>query len=127
MFEINRSTIVVKPKQPLVDWVRSLDEKKNESITLDCARDDANVYLIPKLLEDSEQQIVLEWCYNFVFEEELASWYTYPEVWPPHRDLKMFLEWFEVEFHSGVFDLCDGSIETYDDDLPDLLTPTNGH
>lgn len=29
-------------------------------------------------------------------------------------DLKLFLEWFEVEFHSLVFDLCDNQIQVFD-------------
>jgi hypothetical protein len=34
-------------------------------------------------------------------------------MWPQDRDLKMFLEWFDVEFHSLIFDLDPTPLERY--------------
>lgn len=126
MFEINRSSIVVKPRQPFLDWARSHDED-NEDLTLDNVRDDPTVYLIPDLWDNTEPNLVLEWCHSLVFDVELASWHTDPEAWPPDRDLRMFLEWFEVEFHSMCYDLCDDPIEPGDDDVPAGLGPATWH
>ena len=118
MFEIDRSLMVVKPKQPFLDWARRLDDE-SEDLTLDHVRDDSLVYLIPQLWDNSDQQVVLEWCYAFVFEAELEAWHTDPEAWPQGRNLNMFLEWFEVEFHSLVFDLCDEPIRVIKDEPVD--------
>lgn len=126
MFEINRSSIVIKPRQPFLDWARSYDDASKE-LTLDNLRDDTSVYLIPELWDNTDSNLVLEWCYKVVFEAELASWYTDEAAWPRARDLKMFLEWFDVEFHSMCFDLCDEEIETADDDLPGPLGPVTWH
>jgi hypothetical protein len=38
----------------------------------------------------------------------------------------MFLDWFEVEFHSLVFDLCDGPIRLVEDQ-EDSEYPITGH
>ena len=55
-------------------------------------------------------------CYDILFEEHLAAWWTDEAAWPQQRDLKMFLNWFGVEFHSLVFDLCDEPIRIVLDD-----------
>jgi hypothetical protein len=115
MFEIDRSLMVVRPKQPFLDWVLSVDS--DESITLESVREDPSAYLIPEICYDSDQQEILEWCYMTVFEGELNSWFTDPQTWPQKRDLKVFLDWFDIDFHSGVFDLCDAAIQVIDYEL----------
>jgi len=112
MFEIDRSLIVVKPKQPFLDWAQTVDYQ--EGLTLEQVREDATAYLIPEPWDKDEQAEILKWCYEFIFEAELESWYTDPDLWPQHRDLETFREWFDVEFHSLVFDLCDEPIQVID-------------
>jgi hypothetical protein len=113
MFEIDRTVLVVKPKQPFLDWVHSLDDESKD-FTLDNAREDCTAYLVPEIQDDLEQRQVLEWCYELLFEEELEGWHTESKDWPQNRNLKMFLDWFDVEFHSLVFDLCDNQIRVID-------------
>jgi hypothetical protein len=126
MPDIDRSVMVVKPKQPFFDWVQSVDYE--EGLTLDRVRDDSTSFLIPPIWDSSDQHKLLELCYEIVFEVELTGWHTDPALWPQQRDLKMFLKWFEVEFHSLVIDLCDGPIEVDDDEIDDYIEPgSNGH
>jgi len=42
-----------------------------------------------------------------IFENELHGWHTDEAGWPRGRDFAMCKEWFEVELHSVVEDLCD--------------------
>lgn len=118
VFEIDRTVLVVRPKQPFLDWVQSLDDESKD-FTLENLRQDCAAYLVPEILDDSEQRQVLEWCFVRVFEEQLEGWHTEPKDWPQNRNLKMFLEWFEVEFHSLVFDLCDDQIQVIDHESDD--------
>ena len=37
---------------------------------------------------------------------ELAGWHQLEEDWPANRTYTMFREWFTVEWHSLVIDLC---------------------
>jgi len=90
-----------------------------EGLTLDRVRDDSTSFLIPPIWDSSDHHKLLELCYEIVFEVELTGWHTDPALWPQQRDLKMFLKWFEVEFHSLVIDLCDGPIEV-DDGSPSV-------
>ena len=110
MSEINRSLVIVKPKQPFLDWARSLDEDPQD-LTLESISKDSTAYLIPEIWHDQDEQEFLQTCYDILFEEQLEEWSMDETAWPQQRDLKMFLEWFAVEFHSLVFDLCDETIQ----------------
>ena len=120
MSEINRSLIVVKPKQPFLDWTRALDDESKE-LTLESMCEDSTVYLVPEIWQDSDQRAVLEWGYDILFEDQLEAWWTDDAAWPKERDMKMFLEWFEVEFHSLVVDLCEEPICVVEDNFTDEL------
>jgi len=109
MLEINRSLVILKPKQPFLDWARTLEDE-DKDLTLKHLAEDSTAYLIPELWQDSDQQSLLESYYDVFFEEQLAGWWTDETAWPQKRDLKMFLDWFELEFHGLVFDLCDEPI-----------------
>ena len=104
MSEINRSLLILKPKHPFLDWTRTLDDEDRD-LSLKELPHDSTAYLIPELWQDSDQQELLVSYYDVLFEEHLAGWWTDEADWPQNRDLKMFLDWFEVEFHSLVFDL----------------------
>lgn len=123
MPEINRSLLVVKPKQPYLDWVHTLID---ERFTLDDVRDDSTAYLIPEVELIDERAVIIECCYDFIFEVELASWHPHQADWPEQRDLKTFLEWFDLEFHSLVLDMGRTPIEEIEYG-PDEDMSSNGH
>ena len=134
MSEINRGLLVVKPKQPLLDWVRSVDP--DGDFQLDEIRDDTSAYLIPEFECPDDEMKILAWCLDFVFEEELNAWCIDETTWPRQRDMDTFLEWFEVEFHSIVFDLAPdlplehldyGDIEDEENGDEDDEQSSNGH
>src|SRR5262245_6119163 len=112
MPEINRALMVVKPKQPFLQWARGVDENSAASdVSLDDLREDCNAYLIPEYEFDEDQEEILKWCFEDVFAEELYSWSTDEADWPQQRTLEMFMDWFELEFHSIVHDLDDAPLE----------------
>ena len=105
---MNRGVIVIKPKAPFVDWVNSTDDT-GVVITLDEARQDCTAYLIPEVKDDDELQDFLARNYPFLFEHEFIAWVKDEDVWPTNQDFRTFLEWFDVDFHSVVLDLAEGS------------------
>ena len=109
MLEINRSLVILKPKQPFLEWTKSLDDQSAD-LTLEEMSADASAYLIPELWQDSDQQELLKSYYDVFFTIQLEGWWTDESAWPKKRSLKMFLDWFAVEFHSLVFDLIDEPI-----------------
>src|SRR4051812_40329269 len=100
---INRCAVVVTAKQPLVEWLHFV-ETGELNITLESARSDPNVYLLPET--DCPYPELLVGAWEPIFEAELEQWYTDEALWPPRRTLQMFLQWFECSFHSMITDLC---------------------
>ena len=110
MWEIDRSIVVVKPKEPYIEWVHSLDEE-GKKFTLTDLRQDNTAYLIPQYVDNDHREQLLAECYEPMFEQELAGWVTDRATWPPKRDLAMFRQWFDVEFFNMVIDVVDEPIE----------------
>jgi hypothetical protein len=103
---INRSVLMVQPKQPFLDWASGLDD----SGVLPEVDGERAVYLIPSFEMDEEAWEIIEEIYPVVFESEFLGWHMDESAWPKGRDFAMFQEWFSIEFHSIVEDLCDYEI-----------------
>lgn len=106
MFIVDRTMALVRPKQPMLDWL--LNQPDNDvDITLDMLRSDCTVLLVPETDEPEETIAYIDDIYSQIFEMELASWYDDTSRWPSSRTLKTFWEWFDVEVHSLVIDTMD--------------------
>lgn len=106
---LNRSAVVVRPRQPFLDWIRSVEELELPDVTL--AELDKTLYLVPDYedLEDAEK--VLELVCEEIFCRELSGWYADEETWPQDRSLEVFRQWFDVEHFDLVEDVAAGPIE----------------
>lgn len=108
---LNRAVLIVRPKQPFLDWAAELDE----SGLVPDVQGEQTVYLIPQFDSDDEARQVLESVFSEVFERELFGWHTDEAAWPRKRTLALFREWFTVELHSVVEDLCDDELADDED------------
>ena len=106
MRTINRSAVVVVPKQPFLDWLHSVDLTSGE-LTLADARRDTGIYLLPEYDLEPELEAYLEEVCEGIFEEQLNSWCRAEELWPEDRNFSIFRQWFECRFHSMLFDLAE--------------------
>jgi hypothetical protein len=97
---INRSALVVKPKQPFIDWLASI-ESENKNVEEDLEGD---VYLLPDFEEISQMKIWLKKNYDAIFSDQLNNWYTDEACWPQHRTFSMFAGWFEYSLHTMILD-----------------------
>lgn len=107
---INRTAVVIRPKQPFVDWLNSIPDEDIE-FTLEKVSDDNITFLIPPYENPEEAQACVRKIYSQLFEFELFGWYTDEDLWPDNRTWEMFQEWFEIEINSEVFDLVDEAIK----------------
>ena len=41
----------------------------------------------------------------------LVGWWTFADQWPDTKDLKLFLEWFDVTMYPMVFDVVRAQLE----------------
>jgi hypothetical protein len=56
-------------------------------------------------VEDAERRVFKRW--NMFLSHYLHGWFSDEKMWPQKRSLKMFKEWFDVHYHSMVWDLAD--------------------
>jgi hypothetical protein len=108
--EINRAVVIVKPRQPCVDWANSFDDGI-VTATLESLHDDPTAYLVPPYEMDDEREDIIKEYYSVFFENELEGWVTDEDLWPQNRDLETFNRWFDVDFCSIVRDLSDERLE----------------
>ena len=111
-FQLNRAAVVLHYKQPYVDWVQIAGPDPLSEYSLAEANDDGEIFLIPSFdspvapvdgTEDAIKWVEKRW--KMFFEHILEEWIQDESAWPPKRTLKMFREWFDVEYSSIVWDM----------------------
>jgi hypothetical protein len=105
---LNRSAVVVRPRQPFVDWLKSVEGLELPDVTLDQL--EKTLYLVPDYEDPDDADKVLKKVCDEIFWRELAGWYTDEETWPRDRNLKVFKQWFDVEHFDVVEDVSGGPI-----------------
>ena len=110
MYVINRSVAVIRPKQPYVDWANSVSND-GRTYSLEELSEDCSVILLPEYDSDQHADAILRDLYPRIFEVELYSWSVDSQDWPKKRNFSKFLDWFDVELHSMVFDPSEDDIE----------------
>ena len=103
---VERSIAVVKPKQPMLDWVNQTFTDVSHQLTIDSIRIDCNSYMIPEVshLEDGIKFINEK--FADLFSLELATWSEDQDSWPEELTQEMFWDWFDVEIYPTIIDLA---------------------
>jgi hypothetical protein len=117
---LNRSVLIVRPKQPFVDWINTADPEPGEVphvFTLTEVNEDATAFLV-EVEDEDELEKWLKKNWQPLFEEQLEGWYVDPDLWPKARTLRMFREWCGLDLHTIVLDT--GSTPLYDDEGGDV-------
>ncbi len=100
---LNRGAAIIRPGKGYIDWAANLDD----SGIIPDTEGEHTVYLIPEYDDDLEAMEILSQGYEGIFEMELSGWHLDESAWPKNRTFAMFREWFVIEFHSVVEDICD--------------------
>ena len=105
-YTLNRHLVTITPKLPFLDWLLTADPHPPSNLTLAELRDDSEAFLIPDdVAEDTEQAAKwVEKHWRMFFTHCLAGWITDESLWPK-TSLKLFREWFDITYHSMVWDL----------------------
>lgn len=110
---LNRAVLILRYKQPFVDWINAADPTPTQELTLVDVNDDNTAYLI-EVEDEKEFERWLKENAEMLFEEELNGWYTDPSLWPQDRSLALFKKWCTFELHTLVIDT--GSSPLFDDE-----------
>ena len=107
---LNRSAIILIPKQPYADWANALDDD-GPRFELSEQDDHLTVFLGPEMDTVGEIHRFVDKHFDYFFEAWLEGWSTDPAQWPPRRTRRMFHEWFNVRIHTMVEDTVDAPLE----------------
>ena len=120
-FTLNRTVVLLGPKQPFLDWLNNVDPA-DDALTAEDLRDDNEVFLIPQFNDNSDSEKWVEKRWSFLFEHMLMGWIDDEALWPQDRTLAMFREWFDIEIHTMAWDLSDDPlyVEDWQDDEEEL-------
>jgi hypothetical protein len=109
---VNRCVLIIRPRQPYLDWAKSVGDGDPEGL-LGPVVADTTAFLAPDVDDpDRDPERILRQLHRQIFEHELEAWWTDENDWPTPRDLRQFKSWFEVEIHTVVADLGDEPLET---------------
>ena len=114
-FTVNRGLVILLPKQPVLDWILRVDPNLPD-MTLSELRSEPDSFLVPQRGIETEQD-AQRWVHRrwkMFFELFLFDWYIEESWWPKQRSLKLFKEWFDIQYSSMVWDLSDESLNHED-------------
>ena len=74
-------------------------------------REEPSIYLVEDIdfLDDFAELIDKYWAW--VFWEQLNGWMGDPELWPKEMTHEMFLEWFDCELSTMIWDMLKTKIK----------------
>ena len=105
---LNRSAVIVTPKQRFLDWLHGADQTSRTLTLKDVS--EPTIYLLPGCEDDQDMIAHIRNYCDTIFEEELDAWYRDQSTWPVDRDIKTLSLWFEYRAHTMLLDLCDGQL-----------------
>jgi hypothetical protein len=120
---INRTTVVIKPRQPFLNWINHASQLDLTSpVTMEELLEDCDTILLPVTNSREEADELLEPLKPDLFAMQLEDWLRDPGAWPLDRSAAAFDQWFALEVYSMVLDLVEEPIlregdEGFDDDL----------
>lgn len=119
MYSINRSVLVVRPRQKLYDWLKELAPEAPELEELPPDHDDADVFLIPDFLLSEQAEEWLKENINYFCSMLFSQWWEEEEEWPANRNWKTFNQYFTYNIQTQVRDIIDDDIQRIPEDFFD--------
>jgi len=115
---INRGILVVKPNRLFLEWLNQLPDRNTDHppYSLDELSQDCTAFMLPDVVSEGSVDFIIEPIKTNLFEMELADWCTNPDWWPQDRSSDNFDRWFDLEYHSMVWDLLELPIQASDEE-----------
>ena len=95
------TSLVLRRKQPFIDWLKEVDSKAGSENDYDFPGD-YGTYLVTNVSTTAEVENFLRNHFKELFKNELAEWHE-SAFWPEELSYELFCRWFEVEVHRQVY------------------------
>ncbi len=106
---INRSALIIRPKQPYIDWANSFDDGPEASV--EQLPKDHSIYLVDCIDELADIDLLVQDHWEWIFQEQLNGWMRDSDLWPEEMTREMFLEWFDCELSTMIWDMLKSKIK----------------
>lgn len=113
-FTLDRSAMQLIYKQPFLDWVYSVEPSQSQDLRLQELSDDNDIFMIPNFDDLIDKEKWLEKRWHVFFGIMLFNCQADEAKWPKNRTYKMFRDWFEIKFHSLVWDMTNEPLSVED-------------
>ena len=103
-----RSLIVMRPREPFMEWVRGL-QPDFKDVTLEHGRRRGSAaFLVPAIGDVRSAEAFFEAHWPRFFSQALYRIAPQRKRWPKQLSLDMMKEWFDIETCAEVYDLGEG-------------------
>ena len=105
---IKAFAIIIKPKEPLVNWAKNIAEQEKIPKLTEIIKEDAGVLMEATVLliqwQDNPEQVkkYLTKHSATLFEQQLGMWCNDQKLWPADRSEENFYTWFDVTVHTEI-------------------------
>lgn len=113
MYQLDRFVALIRPREPFLDWLRSVPDFEDLDLTLEHVRGDSTALLIPQFDDEDEAVAFVYRIWDDIFSGELDAWTEEKALWPQGRTIEMFMEWFDVEIHTTVAEIEESDTRTH--------------
>lgn len=110
MQELERVAVVLKPTEKMLAWINENTES-SDMLTLNDIRSDCTVLLLPTFTNEIQAEAYILDIYQIIFTHELQTWYEDENLWPKELTIELFLQWFDIEIHSMVYDVVKDELD----------------
>lgn len=110
---LNRSALMLIPRQPYVDWVNSLPADISEleqPLERQQLTAEGRVYLIDEYEAEQSLVPVIERYGLALLKNELGAWDEFAEHWPDPLANELISQWFELRLLPLAFDAESGPL-----------------
>lgn len=108
MFQVDCIVAIVQPTQAYTDWLN--EQIEDGDITLDLLTEDSTALILPAYESVDEVEDYVREHYSDIYKNELADWDLDAEPSAPDISYETFCEFFDLKFHSMVFDMITGDM-----------------
>ena len=108
--QVNRIVVILRPKLPFLNWISGVEPGLRLTLAELRREQDALLLTIPEIESTLGAKAWAFRNWDMLFDKSLFDWYTDEQYWPKSRDLALFQEWFDVEWHPIVWDLSQSNL-----------------
>ncbi len=112
---INRCVITLKPKQALIDWVKTLEEVEIPDVW----SFEGGSYLLDEHEDEDALLADIQSKATDILENELSVWTEEESLWPAKRDFSLMEQMFDIHIAVAGFDM--GKDDLLRADVADLI------